>query len=123
MKIEIPEKYLKPTVVALVVLLAGPEILAASEMLALVELIGAANFILLYVYGFRSIAAQPAARTLKFVRRLEPIWIFIPSWRVTKQMPGMLMHAIPAHSLALVSVILMSGSVAWHGIQLLQAAR
>jgi hypothetical protein len=52
MRFGFPEKYLKPTVVALVLVLAGPEILAAAEMLALIELFGAVNFILLYVYGF-----------------------------------------------------------------------
>jgi hypothetical protein len=105
--------------VALIILLAGPEILAASEMLALVELFGAANFILLYVYGFRSIASQPVASVLKLIRRLEPIWLFVPSWRVTKQMPGMLLHAVPLHSLALVSAVFMCGRIAWHGIPLL----
>jgi hypothetical protein len=119
MRFEIPEKYLKAIVVALIVLLAGPEILAASEMLALVELFGAANFILLYVYGFKFIAQRPAAAALKLIRRLEPIWLFVPSWRVTKQMPGMLMHAVPLHSLTLVSVLSMCGKITWHGIQLL----
>jgi hypothetical protein len=37
-KFEVPEKYLRPIVVALILLLAGPEIVAASEMLALAEL-------------------------------------------------------------------------------------
>jgi hypothetical protein len=119
MRFEIPEKYLKPIVVTLVLVIAGPEILAASEMLALIELFGAANFILLYVYGFKSIAEQPTATALKLIRRLEPIWLFIPSWRVTKQMPGMLMHAVPLHSIALVSVVFMAGKIGWHGIQLL----
>jgi hypothetical protein len=45
MRPEIPEKYLRPVVVGTIIFLAGPEIRAASEMLALVELIGAASFI------------------------------------------------------------------------------
>jgi hypothetical protein len=119
MRIEIPDRYLKPVVVALIVLLAGPEILAASEMLALLELLGAANFILLYVYGFKALTGPLVSATLKFVRRLEPSLLFIPSWFVTKRMPGMLVHAVPLHTLALVSLVFMSGGIAWDGIQLL----
>ena len=119
MKREIPEKYLKPIVVALILLLAGPEILAASEMLALLELLGAANFMLLYVYGFKALTDPLVTVSLKFVRRLEPGLLFVPSWRVTMRMPGMLVHAVPFHTLAAVSLIFMSGRIAWHGIQLL----
>ncbi len=119
MRIEILDRFLKPVVVALIVLLAGPEILAASEMLALLELLGAANFILLYVYGFEALTGPLVSATLKFVRRLEPSLLFIPSWRVTKKMPGMLVHAVPLHTLALVSLMFTSGGIGWDGIQLL----
>jgi hypothetical protein len=105
--------------VAIIMLLAGPEIFAASEMLALVELFGAANFILLYVYALRSVAERWVTGFPELVRPLEADLLFIPSWRITAQMPSMLMHVVPWHTVALASAVLLSGIVAWHGIQLL----
>ena len=118
MRLEIPEKYLRPVVIGAIVLLAGPEILAASEMLALVELIGAASFIGIYIYAFQFAARRPVTTLRELAHRLEPSLLFIPTWNVTKQMPSMLVHAVPMYTVALVSVVLVSGMIAWHGIQL-----
>lgn len=119
MRFQIPEKYLRPLVLTIIILVAGPEIFAASEMLALVELLGAANFIWLYVYAFRSVVDRWVTGLQKLVRRLEADLLFLPSWRVTTQMPSMLMHAVPWHTVALVAGAFLSGNIAWHGIQLL----
>lgn len=47
------EDYLKPLVILLIALVAGPDIVAAIELTTLLELLGAAMFLLSFAIGFK----------------------------------------------------------------------
>jgi hypothetical protein len=47
------DDYLKPLVILMIALVAGPDIVAAVELTTLLELLGAAMFLLSFAVGFK----------------------------------------------------------------------
>jgi hypothetical protein len=58
------DDYMKPALIVLIALLAGPEIFAAIEMTAVLELLGATLFLLSFAVALRMFAG-PALQSLK----------------------------------------------------------
>ena len=84
--------------VIIVMLIAGPEIMMSMELMAMVELLGASTFVLMYVSGLRLVFSKAINKFKKF----ESYSIFfIPSFDAIKQMPLLAIHAIPERSAAI----------------------
>lgn len=71
MKTSVPaDRFLKPFVILLIVLLAGPEVFAAIELTTLLELVGATLFLLAFSAAFKLLGLS----ILDSIRR-----VFLPS--------------------------------------------
>jgi hypothetical protein len=78
--------------VIIVMLIAGPEIMMSMELMAMVELLGASTFVLMYFSGLKLFLSKAFNKFKKF----ESYSIFfIPSLDTLKQMPILAIHAIP----------------------------
>lgn len=82
----------------IVVLVAGPEIMMSIELMAMVELLGASTFVLIYVAGFKLFFAKLASKYKKFERHSV---LVIPPLSILKQMPSLAFHAIPERTFSL----------------------
>jgi hypothetical protein len=60
------DAYLKPLVILVIALLAGPELFAAAELTTILELVGATMFLLAFAIGFELLALA----ALEWLRRL-----------------------------------------------------
>jgi hypothetical protein len=78
--------------VIIVVLVAGPEIMMSMELMAMVELLGASTFVLMYVSGLKIFFAKVTIKYKNFERYSV---FFVPSLSSLKQMPSLVFHAIP----------------------------
>jgi small-conductance mechanosensitive channel len=76
--------------------LAGPEIMLGMELMAMVELLGASTFVLMYASALKLFFAKPIAKYKHFERYSV---LFIPSFSQLKQMPSLAYHLIPERSL------------------------
>jgi hypothetical protein len=84
--------------VIIVVLIAGPEVMMSMELMAMVELLGASTFVLMYISGLKLFLSKAINKFKKF----ESYSIFfIPSFETLKQMPLLAIHAIPERTAAL----------------------
>lgn len=84
---------------AIALLMAGPEILVGMELMALIEVLGASTFVLMYFNGLKLYLSK----VLKHYRNFECYSIvFPPSLSSIKQMPSMLIHAFPERTIAIV---------------------
>jgi hypothetical protein len=77
-------------------LLAGPEILVSMELMAMVEVLGASTFVLIYFSGLKLIISNVWNKYKNFERYSV---FFFPTLPVLKQMPSMIIHAIPERTL------------------------
>ena len=73
-------------------LLAGPELIVSIEMMALVEVLGASTFVMMYFAGFKLFLSKMWDKYKSFENYSI---FFIPTISVLKQMPSMIIHAIP----------------------------
>jgi hypothetical protein len=88
---------------------AGPEILISMELMALVELLGASTFALMYVSGLKMFLAKafnsffkPVLFPIyKKVQQLDP-YFFVPSYINVKKFPALFCHSIPGFMLLMV---------------------
>ena len=90
---------------AIVVIVAGPEVFVYVEGMALIELIGAATFVLMYVVGFKLYFYNAWSAFLGFENRYH---FFLPSISMAKENPGFLYYAIPWRSINYVVFLLIS---------------
>lgn len=85
----------------LVLALAGPEIIVAMELSALMEAVGASTFLLMHWYAVR-VYFEPA---LKKFKAFEGGNFFIPRLDDVASYPYLLMHALPDRSLSLLLLL------------------
>lgn len=85
----------------IVMVAAGPEIMLSMELMAMVELLGASTFVLAYWSGVKLFLAKPIACFKRFESRSM---FFIPTKSVLKQMPSMIIHAIPERTSIAITV-------------------
>lgn len=78
--------------IIIVVLIAGPEIMMTMELMALVELLGASTFVLMYFSGLKLFILKFSQKYQRFERHSV---LFIPSLSTLKKMPSLACHAIP----------------------------
>lgn len=76
----------------IVILFAGPEIMVSMELMSLVEALGASTFVMMYLYGLKAYVTSVWNYCHKFEAHSI---LFIPSWDNLKEMPSMIIHAIP----------------------------
>lgn len=87
-----PDIYLRPLVVLIIVLLCGPEVLAAANLVSLVDLFGAVLFLTAFAVGYRALGFA----VLTSLQR-----ILLPAeWSVLVKMRGR--PSIVAHGLVLI---------------------
>ena len=84
--------------VIIVMLIAGPEIMVSMELMAMVELLGASTFVLMYVSGLKLFFTKVLLKYKKFERHSV---LFIPSLSNLKQMPSLALHAIPERTFSI----------------------
>ena len=102
--------------IIIVVFVAGPEILISMELMALVEVMGASSFVLMYFSGLR----LACKNTLNKLSKFEYYSLFfIPSFANLKQVPGLLYHTIPHRLCAISFLTLITAVVLLSYIQLL----
>lgn len=85
----------------LVMLLAGPEIILLMELSSLMEVIGASTFLLMHWYAFLA-HIEPAVKRFK---EFEGVQFFVPRLDDIITDPVLVIHAIPARSLALLFLL------------------
>jgi hypothetical protein len=84
--------------IVIVFLVAGPEVMVSMELLALVELLGASTFVLLYVSGVKLFFSNYFNKFKAFESYSV---LFIPSMESLKQMPSLAFHAIPERAMVI----------------------
>lgn len=76
----------------IVFMLAGPEIMIGMELMAIVELLGPSTFVIAYFAGVKLWLDKGLQVVTKFESRST---FFIPTINTLKQMPSMILHAVP----------------------------
>lgn len=83
---------------SIVLMLAGPEIMIGMELMAIVELLGPSTFVIAYFTGVKLWLNKGLRVVAKFESHST---FFIPTIETLKQMPSMVLHAIPERIAAL----------------------
>ena len=78
--------------VIIVMLLAGPEIMVSIELMAMIEVLGASTFVLMYLSGIKLFFLKVWDKYKNFESHSV---FFFPTLSVLKQMPSMIIHTIP----------------------------
>lgn len=78
--------------VIIVMLLAGPEIMVSIELMAMVEVLGASTFVLIYLSVIKLFFSKVWDKYKNFESHSV---FFFPTLSVLKQMPSMIIHTIP----------------------------
>lgn len=88
----------------IVFVFAGPEILVAMELTLMVEVMGASTFCMFFLSAIKAFF-EPYLKKLKpyFERftQFEGQSFFVLEYKQYKQMPSMLVHAVPANTFLL----------------------
>lgn len=94
----------------LVMVIAGPELLLSMELMALIEVLGASTFVLMYLSGIKLLLDKAMTKFQQFEQ--YSIW-FIPSYQSLKQMPELVLHVIPERTLmmSLASIVALGMSI------------
>ncbi|MEQ3515384.1 hypothetical protein ABMY35_18865 [Pseudoalteromonas sp. BZB3] len=96
----------------IVVVFAGPEIFVAMELTLMLEVMGASTFCMFYLSAIKAFF-EPYLKKLKpyFERfaQFEGHSFFVLKYKQYKQMPSMLMHAVPANTLLLGYLSIITG--------------
>lgn len=94
----------------LVMVIAGPELLLGMELMALIEVLGASTFVLMYLSGIKLLLNKAMTKFQQFEQ--YSIW-FIPSYQSLKQMPELVLHVIPERTLmmSLASIVTLGMSI------------
>lgn len=99
----------------IIFMLAGPEIAVGMELMAMVELLGASTFVLAYFYGVKLWLYKGLQVISKFESHST---FFIPTRNVLKQMPSMVVHAVPERvfSLSFIGFLLFGMSLCYYQV-------
>ncbi|GEK54333.1 hypothetical protein [Pseudoalteromonas espejiana] len=100
--------------VIIVLLVAGPEFMVSMELLAMVEMLGASTFVLMYVSGLKLFFAKLLVKYRHFERHSI---LIIPTIENLRQMPSLVFHAIPERTFIVCYLVLIitSASVMYTG--------
>ena len=94
---------------------AGPELIISMELMALVELMGASTFVLCYFSGLRlyleKLIGLLVSLFLKFNKFESSPNFFLPTFKNTKLMPSLIVHAIPERAVVFVFMALLTSMV------------
>ena len=82
----------------IVMAIAGPEIIISMELMATVEVLGASTFVVAYLSGWKLWFKQVIGKYKEFE---SYSCLFIPTRNELKQMPSLIIHAIPERTLSL----------------------
>jgi hypothetical protein len=93
-KSEETRPFLRFLVVALIVLMAGPEIVLALEIVAVIDVVGIELFLFCVSAGFLWHLKSSLRILGAVLERLDPFF-FIPTRAQVRECPGILVHAIP----------------------------
>ena len=89
-----PKAYLRPLIVLVIVLLCGPEVFAAADLVALLDLLGVGLFMTAFAAGYRALGLAALVRVQR---------IFFPAeWTVFLKVRSQ--PSIVAHGLQLIGV-------------------
>ncbi|MDG2171010.1 MAG: hypothetical protein P8L44_24140 [Opitutales bacterium] len=90
-----PEQLLKTVTITLVFLIAGPEVWVAVEFVSIIEVVGVITFWSSIWVGFKMMPIyRLSAFVIRLLMKLDPNF-FIPCKNTIRQMPSMLVHAVP----------------------------
>ena len=81
--------------ISIVMFVAGPEIYVFAEGMVVIEIIGAATFVFMYVVGFKLYFYNAWNAFCKFENRY---YFFLPSLGAIRSFPGLLYYAVPWRS-------------------------
>ncbi|HYJ39621.1 MAG TPA: hypothetical protein VEW08_02455 [Steroidobacteraceae bacterium] len=96
-----PHAYLRPLIVLVIVVLCGPEVFAAADLVALLDLLGAGLFLTAFAAGFQALGVLALTRMQQILFPAE--WtVFLKAHRHP---------SIMAHGLMLIGVNVLSISV------------
>ncbi|NSY32782.1 hypothetical protein DS891_04095 [Pseudoalteromonas sp. JC28] len=84
--------------IIIVFLMAGPEIMMGMELMALIEVLGASTFVLLYFTGVKLFLLKVWKQYQKFECHSV---LFVPPLVIFKQMPSLIVHAIPERTVVI----------------------
>jgi hypothetical protein len=82
------EAYLKPLVILLIGLLAGPDIFVAVELTTILELLGATLFLLTFAVGFRMLGLAALEWLRKFLLPVEYVALIKMSGKPSARIYG-----------------------------------
>jgi len=91
--------------VVIVFLVAGPEILIGMELMALIEILGASTFVMLYFSGVKLVFAKAWQKFNQFESYST---FFIPPFKDIKTMPALILHAVPERTFVITFFMLIS---------------
>ena len=69
------DDYLRPIIVLMIVLLCGPEVVAAADLVLLLDLIGAVLFLTAFVAGYRALGLAALTAVQRIIFPSE--WVFL----------------------------------------------
>jgi hypothetical protein len=84
--------------IIIVFLMAGPEIMMGMEVMALIEVLGASTFVLMYLTGVKLFLLKVWKQYQKFECHSA---FFVPPLVIFKQMPSLIVHAIPERTVVI----------------------
>ncbi|MDY6889161.1 MAG: hypothetical protein SVV88_16190 [Pseudomonadota bacterium] len=82
----------------LVILLAGPEIMVSIELMAMLEVLGASTFVLMYLSGIKLFISKVWDKYKNFEKHSV---FFFPTFPVFKKMPSLIVHSIPERTVVI----------------------
>jgi len=95
LKLRVRKKLLRVFAIALIVLIAGPEIGIGIELFAVLDIMGAELFVLSFAVGIRML---PIWGYFEIAHRkilvFDP-YFFVPTLRHLRECPGLVAHALP----------------------------
>lgn len=103
------KKWWRFLAVAIVVLVAGPEVFIYAEGMVVLEVVGASTFVFMYVVGFKMYFHNVWNTFSKFENQYHPF--SLSSLQMIKESPGLLYYAIPRRS-SIYAICLIVSSVA-----------
>ena len=100
--------------ISIAMFVAGPEIYVFAEGMVVIEIIGAATFVFMYVVGFKLYFHNAWNAFYKFENRYH---FFLPSLRTIRNFPGLLYYAIPWRS-SLYGIFALASFLSFRSIQI-----
>jgi hypothetical protein len=99
------ERWWRILAVAIVVVVAGPEVHIFYEGMAILELIGAATFVFMYAVGFKLYFHNAWQIFYKFENRYH---FFLPPFSTIQKCPGLICYVVPRRTTIYGVILLLS---------------